>query len=111
MALLAFHPSKLLALALLAVVGMGNALVDIGLFTVVARLAPENVLAQVFGALESVAAIGVAFGSLLAPLLIAGVGVSGALLVIGLCAPVAVALSWRRLARLDAGMTHGADGC
>ena len=105
-ALLAFHPSKSLALALLAVVGMGNALVDIGLFTVVARLAPENVLAQVFGALESVAAIGVAFGSLLAPLLIAGVGVSGALLVIGLSAPVAVALSWRRLARLDAGMTH-----
>jgi len=105
-ALLAFHPGKWLALALLAVVGMGNALVDIGLFTVIARLAAEEVLAQVFGALESVAAIGVAFGSLLAPLLIAGVGVNGALIAIGLSTPIAVTFCWWRLRRLDAGMTH-----
>ena len=105
-ALLAFHPSKALALVLLAIVGIGNALVDIGLFTVVARLAPHEVLAQVFGALESVAAIGVAFGSLLAPVLIALAGVSAALLVIGLSTPIAVAAAWWRLNRLDAGMTH-----
>ena len=106
LALLAIHPSKPLALALLAVIGIGNALVDIGLFTLIARLAADEVLAQVFGALESVAAIGVAAGSLTAPLLIALFGVRGALTVIGLAAPAAVALCWLRLRGLDSEMTH-----
>src|SRR4051812_20662272 len=106
LALLAIHPSKPLALALLAMVGVGNALVDIGLFTLVARLTPDAVLAQVFGALESVAAIGVAGGSLLAPLFIVLFGVRGALTAIGLAAPAAVALCWWRLRGLDGDMTH-----
>jgi len=106
LALLAIHPSKPLALALLAVIGIGNALVDIGLFTLIARLTADDVLAQVFGALESVAAIGVAVGSLSAPLLIAFFGVRGALAVIGLAAPAAVALCWLRLRALDSDMTH-----
>jgi hypothetical protein len=46
----------------------GNALVDIGLFTLVPRLAPEELHARVFGALESLIALSVALRSLFTPL-------------------------------------------
>jgi Major Facilitator Superfamily len=46
-------PRQAATLALLACVGFGNALVDIGLFTLMARLAPDAVLARLFGLQES----------------------------------------------------------
>ena len=42
-------PSAASAMAMLAVVGAGNALIDVGGFTLIARIAPANVLARVFG--------------------------------------------------------------
>jgi len=89
------------ACLLLAVVGLGNALVDIGLFTLLARLSDEDMSARVFGVLEGVAALGVATGSLLAPGLIRWVGVRPALAAIGTLAPVAVVMAWSRLRVLD----------
>jgi hypothetical protein len=44
-ALIPLFPREATALTLLACVGVGNALVDVGLFTLMARLAPDGVLA------------------------------------------------------------------
>jgi CRP-like cAMP-binding protein len=57
-----------------------------------------------FAGFEAILTFGVAAGGLLAPLVIELLGVRGALLAIGLIAPVAVAASWRSLRRLDVQM-------
>lgn len=102
--LLGAYPSEIPALVLLACIGVGNALVDVGLFTLIARLAPNAVLARVFGALESVIALAVGTGSLLTPLAINLIGLRGALVALGLLSPALVAASWRMLRRLDESM-------
>jgi hypothetical protein len=97
----AAFPHEPAVLAFLAAVGVGNALVDIGLFTLPARLAPEELLGRVFGIFESLGALTVALGSLVAPLLVAAVGFRGALVAAGLVSPVCVLVAWRRLRRID----------
>jgi MFS family permease len=99
-------PDELAVLALMCVVGIGNALVDIGLYTLPPRLVPEGLLARVFGALESLIALSVALGSIVTPLVIHLLGVRGALVVLGLVAPVTVVLVWRQLRRIDASIAH-----
>jgi len=104
--LLPYEPT---VLALMCVIGVGNALVDIGVFTLPARLVPEELLARAFGAYESLVALTVALGALVTPPLIDVLGIRGALIVIGLVAPALVALSWRRLGRIDASIAHRDD--
>lgn len=95
-------PSAASAVVMLAAVGAGNALVDVGGFTLIARIAPANALARVFGLLESVVALSVGLGALLTPLVIEALDLRTSLVVLGLLTPTAVALSWRRLRALDA---------
>jgi predicted MFS family arabinose efflux permease len=109
LAMIGVFPSELIALAMLAIVGAGNALVDLGYFTLFPRLMPDEVLARVFGALESLVALAVGLGSILTPLLIYLFGIRGALVAIGLMTPVAVALAWSRLVRVDEGLGTQAD--
>jgi hypothetical protein len=97
-------PEQAVALVLLAVVGVGNALLDLGLFTLMARLSDDRVLARVFGLLESVVALSVGLGSVVASSAIALLGIEGALVAVGALCPVVVALAWRRLRRLDLAM-------
>jgi MFS family permease len=99
-------PYEPTVLALMCVIGVGNALVDVGLFTLVPRLVPEELLARVLGALESLIALTVAIGALVTPLAIDLLGIRGALAVLGLVAPALVALAWRRLRAIDASMAH-----
>jgi Cyclic nucleotide-binding domain len=106
LALSGAFPYGPVVLGLMCVIGIGNALVDIGLFTLLARLVPEELLGRAFGALESLIAFTVAVGSLIAPLTIHLLGLRGALLVLGLVAPVAVALAWPRLRPIDAAVVH-----
>jgi MFS family permease len=100
-ALIPLFPSQATALILLACVGIGNALVDVGLFTLMARLAPDAVLARVFGLLESLIALAVGLGALVASLLIDLASVAVALVAVGALCPILVLLAWRRLMRLD----------
>lgn len=102
LAVIGAFPSVATAMVMLAVVGAGNALIDVGGFTLIARIAPAQVLARVFGLLESVAALSVGLGALLTPLIIDALDLRTALVVLGLLTPTAVALSWRRLRALDA---------
>jgi len=98
---IAAWPDAALAVALLAVVGLGNALVDVGAFTLPARLADEAVMARVFAAFEALLTLGVAAGAALTPVLIEALGIRGALVGVGLLGPLAVLASWPALRRLD----------
>ena len=102
--LIGLVPSPASALLMLALVGAGNALIDLAAFTLLARLSPANVLARVFGVLESVAALTVGLGGVVTPLVIDALDLRTALVVLGLVTPVAIALTWVRLRALDAGM-------
>jgi MFS family permease len=93
--------SPLVTFLLLAVVGLGNAVIDVPLFTLPVRLAPDAVLARVFGVFESLVALGVGLGAVIAPALISLLDLQGALVAVGLLLPVLAALRWRRLTALD----------
>ena len=95
-------PDQATTILLLGVVGIGNALIDVGGFTLLARLADEPVLARMFAGFEAILTLGVAAGGLVTPLVVDLLGIRPALVAIGLLAPLAVAASWRALRRLDA---------
>ncbi len=90
------------ALVMLGLVGAANTLVDTTNLTLLQRVAPERVLARVFGVMESVIVGALGVGALIAPLLISGFGIKGALIAVGVVLPV-LALAFRpALARIDA---------
>src|SRR6185436_13658109 len=89
LALIGVVPERATAIILLGVVGIGNALIDVGGFTLLARLADETVLARMFAGFEAILTLGVAVGGLLAPLVIELLGVRLALVAIGVMAPLA----------------------
>jgi MFS family permease len=95
-------PEPAVALAVLALLGVGNTLVDVSALTLLQRAVPGDVLARVFGVLESLIVGTIGLGAILAPLLVGGLGVRGALVATGALLPVLAALSWRRLRALDA---------
>jgi MFS family permease len=100
-ALIPLFPSQAAALILLACVGFGNSLVDVGLYTLMARLAPDAVLARLFGLQESMVSLTVGLGALVASLLIDLTSVSVAMVAIGALCPILVAATWQRLKRPD----------
>jgi MFS family permease len=89
------------AIVMLALVGVGNALVDVGVFTLLARLSDDDVLARVFGAFEGIITLGVAAGAVLASGLIDAFGIHPALVIVGCITPVGVLGGWRALHALD----------
>ena len=100
--LVAVWPELAPALVLLALVGVGNTLVDVSGITLMQRAAPDAVLGRVFGAFEALVLLSMGIGSLLAPLLVAWLGVRGAVLAAGCLVPVALVPLWRPLAAVDA---------
>ena len=99
-------PHEAVILAMLAAVGIGNSMVDVGIFTLPPRLVPDGVLARVFGALESMAALVIAAACLVTPLLLDVAGIRWALVVVGALGPVYVALTWARLRAIDRTVTR-----
>jgi MFS family permease len=89
------------ALVLFGVVGVGNILIDVAGLTMLQRSAPDEMIARVFGVLETLAFASVALGSLLTPLLLDLIGNEATFLVIGAILPVLAILSWRALTALD----------
>jgi MFS family permease len=100
-ALIPLFPRQATTLALLAAVGFGNALVDVGLFTLMARLAPDEVLARLFGLQESLVSLTVGVGAVVASLLIDLTSVPVAMVAVGALCPILVAVAWRRLVQPD----------
>jgi MFS family permease len=101
-ALIGVWPSEAAALVLLAVLGIGNTLVDVAALTLLQRAAPDEVLARVFGVIESLLVGALGAGAILAPLLVSLLGIRGALIATGALLPVLAAVAWRRLVRIDA---------
>jgi MFS family permease len=99
-------PHEPVVLGLMCVIGIGNALVDIGLHTLPARLVPEELLARVFGAKASLTALSIAVGSFITPFAIDLLGIRGALALLGLVAPTLAALAWHRLRAIDSAIEH-----
>ncbi len=100
-ALVAIWPNQAFVLVLLAVVGIGNTIVDVSGMTLLQRSAPDDVLARVFGVLESVLLLAGALGAVAAPLLLNWLGTRGALIVAGSLLPLVVIPAWPRLNAID----------
>ena len=100
---LAALPAPAAAILLLVVFGIGYALVDVAELTLVQRLASDRQLARAFGVTETLHWITTASGAAVAPLLIAWLGVRGALAVAGGCLLAVVAVRAHALARLEDG--------
>jgi hypothetical protein len=99
--LIGVFPQEVAALGLLACVGVGNSLIDLAGFTLLARLAADEVLARVFGVLESLVALSIGVGAIVASLVVDQAGVRPALVTVGLLCPVLAVVSWRRLRGMD----------
>ncbi len=85
------------AIACMAAVGLSNAVLDVAGFTLIQRMAPNASRVAVLGVVDSVANAGPALGGVLAPVLIAALGIQGALVATGAILPVAALLAWARL--------------
>ena len=85
-----------------AVLGLANPLVDVNLDTIMQRLAPDEVLGRVFGALESCFIATMAIGALLMPLLLQLMSLEAALVVLALPVGLLALVGLPALIRLDA---------
>ena len=97
--LIPFAPAAILFLALL---GIGNAVLDVSGFTIMQRGVPNALRGRVFGVLESGVMLGTGIGSGLAPILLGLLSIRGALIATGLVLPLLAVASWRWLGRVDA---------
>ena len=94
-------PFAATAPVLFAASGAGSSVATVAGRTLLQRIAPEAVLARVFGVLEGLGMFALAAGSVGAAALIETLGISAALVVTGLFVPVALALAWIPLRALD----------
>jgi len=101
---LALTPGVAVAYLALVVVGAGNAIEDVGLFTLLARSASPRSGGRVLGAAEFVIQAGLGAGSVAAPLLLHAFGVRGTLALVGGGLAVLALAHARRFVRLDKAM-------
>jgi MFS family permease len=90
------------ALVLLVVAGIGLAVADVAVRTVLQRLVPIPHLASVFGIAEGASMAGAAIGALVAAVADATVGVVGAIALAGVVLPVVAAAILPTVARSEA---------
>jgi CRP-like cAMP-binding protein/predicted MFS family arabinose efflux permease len=94
-------PVEVVGFAALAAIGVANTMIDVSGFTLLQRAVPDEVLARVFGVLETVLVAGIGLGALLTPPIIDALGIRGALIVVGGFLPLLALLTWSRLRSLD----------
>jgi CRP-like cAMP-binding protein len=94
-------PAEVMGLFGLAVIGVANTVIDVSGFTLLQRAVPDEVLARVFGVLETVLIAGIGLGALITPVIIDALGTRGALLVVGGFLPLLTLVAWTRLRALD----------
>lgn len=94
-------PVEIIGLLSLAVIGLANTVIDVSGFTLLQRAVPDEVLARVFGVIETVLVAGIGLGALVTPLIINALGVRGALIAVGTFLPVLTFFAWSRLRALE----------
>ena len=87
--------------ALLAVLGAGYALVEIGGRSLLQRLAPDDLVGRAFGLLESGYWLSTAAGAALAPPAVALLGTRTTVAVVGAVVPAVTVLVWRAFSRFE----------
>jgi hypothetical protein len=101
-ALIAVWPTTPATLVFLGLLGIGNTVVDVAALTLLQRAVPREVLARVFGVLESLVVGTIGLGAVCASVLVWAVGARAALVVTGALLPVLAVLCWTRLRAIDA---------
>ncbi len=90
------------AIVVLALLGIGSSLVDVSGLTLVQRAVPDDVMARVFGVIQMLWLASIGIGAALVPPLIDWLGVENALIGVGLFLPALVILLGRKVAQIDA---------
>lgn len=101
LALIGGAPIAVVAVAGLAVLGIGNSIVDVNALTIMQRAVPDAVLGRALGAMQGLLLGGLGMGALVAPLLIELIGPEASLVVTGCVLPVLALLTRPRLQALD----------
>lgn len=99
---LAIDVSLAATLVVLPLIGMSRSMVDLAGRMLLQRAAPQDALASVFAILEVVAGVGLAAGSVLVQVLLALSGPRGALVGVGVCFVVLLAMCARGIRRVEA---------
>jgi MFS family permease len=99
--LIAVWPTVTAAVIMMVLAGAGNSIVDINGFTIIQRIAPDETMSRVFGALESALIGSMAVGALLMPLLISTAGIRWGLAIVGAAVASTVLVSPTALHRID----------
>jgi hypothetical protein len=100
-AIIGLFANPAVAMAAMVGVGVSNAVLDVTGYTLAQRLTPNTARVALLGLIDSAANAGPALGGLLAPALVAWLGISGALIVAGAILPITAILAWPSLQRLD----------
>ena len=99
--LVSIWPHPVTAFLAVALLGLGNPLVDVNMDTILQRIAPDEVLGRVFGALETCLISTMALGAILMPILNAWVGLRASLAVLGLGVSAVAVAGLPRMRSLD----------
>ena len=94
-------PTAIVAVVLLTVVGINNALLEVSGFTLLQRTVPDSTRAGVLGAVGGLIGLGYAVGGVLGSLLVERTDIRIALVVAGAILPIVALLLWSRASRLD----------
>jgi MFS family permease len=100
--LLGLAPVPLLAFGFMATIGVANATLDVSGLSLLQRIVPNRVRGRLFGAFESIVTLTMGIGSLVAPLVVAAVGLTNALIVAGAILPVLALMTASSVRRTDA---------
>jgi MFS family permease len=100
--LIGLAESTAAAAPMLVLLGIGYALIEVAGLSLLQRLPSNDLLGRTFSVVESSYWITTGLGAMLAPIVVNLVGLRDALLVVGACLPLLVALRWRPLALLEA---------
>jgi MFS family permease len=104
-ALIVVWPSAGWAILCLAVIGAGNSVLDIAGYTLLQRSVADVYLGRVFATLEIVGSAAIGIGSIIAPQLVDGLGLRGALIATGAILPVLAVIFLPRLRAVDEATT------
>jgi MFS family permease len=89
------------ALIALAILGIGNSIVDVTALTLLQRIVGDDVLGRVLGTLEGLLLAGIGVGALVTPLLVDAIGAEATFVAAGATMPVLVLVSFGRLRAID----------
>lgn len=103
---LALFPHPVTAFAAVAVVGLSDPWVNVGLETIPQRLTPDRVMSRVYGAVDSALVGAMALGAALAPVMIALIGFRPSMALVGILVTAYTLTTLRRMRGLDARMSE-----